>query len=223
MNPGREYALLKNSALFCGVSEDDLGSLGKCLGFTFREYKKDETVYLAGDIVREIGIVVSGRIHIINDDAWGNSNIIAEITDGGIFAEAAVCSGIGLIPATVVAVVDTRVCFVDFRRIINTCTNSCAFHTLLIANMIGVFARKNMMLTGKMEHITKRTTREKLLSYLSEQSKQHKSHSFEIPFNRQELADYLSVERSALSAEMSRLKADGLISYRKNHFELLLK
>jgi len=219
----KDYAILKNSTLFRGVAEDELESLAKCMGFTFRDYKKDETVYLAGDFVRDIGIVINGRIHIINDDAWGNSNIIAEISEGEIFAEAAVCSGIGIIPTTVVAVVDTRVCFVDFQRIIKNCSSACMFHTLLIGNMIGVFARKNMMLTGKMEHITKRTTREKLLSYLSEQSKQHKSHSFEIPFNRQELADYLSVERSALSAEMSRLKAEGIISYKKNHFELLLK
>jgi CRP-like cAMP-binding protein len=111
--------------------------------------------------------------------------------------------------------------FIDFQRIIATCTSACVFHTLLIRNMIGVFARKNMMLVGKMEHITKRTTRDKLLSYLSEQARLHNSNSFEIPFDRQELADYLSVERSALSAEMSRLKADGVINYRKNHFELL--
>jgi CRP-like cAMP-binding protein len=96
------------------------------------------------------------------------------------------------------------------------------FHTLLIRNMIGVFARKNIMLAGKMEHISKRTTREKLLSYLTEQSELRKSRSFAIPFNRQELADYLSVERSALSAEMSRLKTEGIINYRKSHFELLM-
>ena len=220
MNTPKNYAMLLNSSLFQGVTEDELGTLAKCMNFSFREYKKDETVHLAGDFVREIGIVTDGRVHIINDDAWGNSNIIAEISDGEMFAEAVVCSGVGVLPAAIVAVVDTQVCFVDFQRIIATCSSACAFHTLLISNMIGVFARKNLMLTGKMEHITKRTTREKLLSYLSEQARLHKSHDFEIPFNRQELADYLSVERSALSAEMSRLKADGIIRYRKNRFEL---
>jgi CRP-like cAMP-binding protein len=73
-----------------------------------------------------------------------------------------------------------------------------------------------------MEHITKRTTREKLLSYLSEQSRLHGSREFSVPFDRQGLADYLSVERSALSAEMSRLKSEGVINYRKSHFELLI-
>jgi CRP-like cAMP-binding protein len=138
-----------------------------------------------------------------------------------MFAEAVVCGGVGVLPVTVVAAADTEVMFLDFQRIITTCSSACVFHTLLIRNMIGVFVRKNIMLTSKMEHITKRTTREKLLSYLSGQSRLYGSESFEISFDRQELADYLSVERSALSAEMSRLKADGIIKYRKNHFELL--
>jgi CRP-like cAMP-binding protein len=212
---------LKKSPLFQGVSEEELGSLVKCLGCTLKSYGKGEPVYLAGDFVREIGIVVAGRVHIVKDDAWGNSNIIAEISVGEMFAEAVVCGGVGVLPVTVVAAVATEVCFMDFQRVISTCSSACMFHTLLIRNMIGVFARKNIMLAGKMEHITKRTTREKLLSYLSEQSRLRESKSFEIPFDRQELADYLSVERSALSAEMSKLKAEGVINYRKNHFELL--
>ena len=211
---------LRKSPLFQGVSEDELSSLVKCLGCSFREYKKDETVFLAGDFVREIGVVVNGRLHIVKDDAWGNSNIIAEISDGEMFAEAVVCGGLGTLPVTVSAAADTQVCFMDFQRIIMTCSSACVYHALLIRNMIGVFARKNIMLTGKMEHLTKRTTREKLLSYLSEQARLQKSRSFAIPFNRQELADYLSVERSALSAEMSRLKAEGILGYRKNHFNL---
>jgi CRP-like cAMP-binding protein len=216
----KNFSALKKSPLFQGVPEDELGSLVRCLGCTFKSYGKGETVYLAGDFVRELGIVVSGRVHLIKDDAWGNSNIITEVTEGGMFAEAVVCGGVGVLPVTVTAAADAEVMFVDFQRVITTCTSACVFHTLLIRNMIGVFARKNIMLTGKMEHITKRTTREKLLSYLSEQSKLRESKSFEIPFDRQDLADYLSVERSALSAEMSRLKAEGVIDYRKNHFEL---
>ena len=212
---------LCGSPLFQGVSEKDLSALAECLGCVVRAYKKDETVYLAGDFVREIGIVVGGRVRIIKDDAWGNSNIIAEAPEGEMFAEAVVCAGYSMLPVTVVAVEDSRICFIDFQRIVTTCSSTCAFHTLLIRNMIGVFAQKNIMLAGKMEHITKRTTREKLLSYLSEQSVHQSSRIFDIPFDRQGLADYLSVERSALSAEMSKLKAEGVILYRKNHFELL--
>jgi len=194
--------------------------LVSCLGCTFKDYKKGETIYHVGETVREIGIAVCGMIHIVKDDAWGNSNIIAEIGAGEMFAEAIVCGGVGILPVTVSAAEDTVVCFIDFQRIITTCPSACLFHTMLIRNMIGVFARKNIMLTEKMEHITKRTTRDKLLSYLSGQSRHKGVADFEIPFNRQALADYLSVERSALSAEMSRLKAEGIIDYRKNHFVL---
>ena len=215
------YTALRESPLFQGVSEEEIGSLTKCLGSSFKDYAKGETVHLAGDFVREIGIVIEGKIRITKDDAWGNSNIIADIDVGEMFAEAVVCSGIGTLPVTVTAAEDTCVCFIDFQRIITSCSSACTFHTMLIRNIVGIFARKNIMLTEKMEHITKRTTREKLLSYLSEQAKREGGPSFDIPFDRQGLADYLSVERSALSAEMSRLKTEGLIHYRKNHFDLL--
>jgi CRP-like cAMP-binding protein len=212
---------LSGSALFQGVSEEEIASLLKCLGCTFRSYAKGETIYAAGDYARQIGLVVNGGVHVVKDDAWGNSNIISEISDGEMFAEAVVCGGAGILPVSVIAATDVEVMFFDFQRIITTCSTACVFHTLLIRNMITVFARRNLLLTGKMEHLTKRTTREKLLSYLSAQAGTHNINSFEIPFNRQELADYLSVERSALSAEMSRLKSEGVIDYRKSHFELL--
>jgi CRP-like cAMP-binding protein len=214
------FAALKKSVLFHGVSEDELASLVKCLGCSFKSYVKGESIYLAGDYVSEIGVVVSGSVHIVKYDAWGNNNVIAVISDGETFAEAVVCGGVGVLPVSVVAVADSKVMFFDFQRVTTTCPSACVFHTMLIRNMIAAFARKNIMLAGKMEHITKRTTREKLLSYLSEQSRLHGGSSFEIPFDRQGLADYLSVERSALSAEMSKLKSEGVIDYRKNHFEL---
>ena len=216
------FSALKASPLFQGLSDSEITTLSACMGCSFKNYRKHEPIHHAGDRVREIGIVASGRVRIVKYDAWGNSNIIAEVPDGGMFAEAAVCSGSGMLPVDVTAAADTQVCFVDFQRIITTCPSACEFHTLLIRNMIGVFAQKNMMLEGKMEHITKRTIREKLLSYLSEQSMSQGKSSFDIPFDRQGLADYLSVERSALSAEMSKLQADGAIRYRKNHFELLV-
>jgi CRP-like cAMP-binding protein len=211
---------LKASPLFAGISDNELGSLMKCLGCTFRAYKRGENVYLAGDIAREIGLVACGRVRIVKDDFYGNQNIIAEVSEGGIFAEAAVCSGAGVLTVNVVAATDAEIMFFDFQRVIATCSSACIFHTLLIRNMLSVFARKNLLLAGKMEHITKRTTREKLLSYLTEQSQIRNSNAFEIPFNRQELADFLSVERSALSAEMSKLKANGVIAYHKNRFEI---
>ncbi|MDR1589614.1 MAG: Crp/Fnr family transcriptional regulator [Oscillospiraceae bacterium] len=212
---------LQRSPLFQGVSDSELAEMIKCLGAREKTYGKGNSVYDAGDFVREIGVVLDGRVHIVRDDAWGNRNIIAEIGEGEMFAEAFVCGGVGVLPVSVVAACDCKIMFADFQRVITQCGSACVFHSLLIRNIVGILARKNIMLQGKMEHITKRTTREKLLSYLSEQSRLHGSREFGVPFDRQGLADYLSVERSALSAEMSRLKLEGVINYRKNHFELL--
>jgi CRP-like cAMP-binding protein len=212
---------LQKSPLFQGMNDAELNEMTKCLGAHIKAFKARERVFLAGDFVREIGIVLAGSVHIIKDDAWGNQNIISDIAAGEMFAEAFVCGGAGELPVSVIAATDSEIMFIDFQRVTTQCGSACVFHSLLIRNIIGVLARKNIALQGKMEHITKRTTREKLLSYLSEQSRKHNSCSLEIPFDRQGLADYLSVERSALSAEMSRLKAEGIISYRKSHFELL--
>jgi CRP-like cAMP-binding protein len=213
---------LSKSPLFQGISEKELAALVKCAGCRFRKYKKNELIYAAGEYAREIGLVVSGTVITFKDDAWGNSEAIEEIGDGGMFAESYVCGGMGVLPVSVVAAKDVEVMFFDFQRVITTCSSACVFHTMLIRNMVSLFARRNMTLAGKVEHVTKRTTKEKLLSYLSEQAKLYQSNVFEIPYDRQGLADYLSVERSALSAEMSKLKAEGAINYRKNHFELLV-
>jgi CRP-like cAMP-binding protein len=212
---------LQQSPLFQGVSDSELVKMTQCLGAREKTYSKGENIYAVGDFVREIGIVLDGRVRIVKYDAWGNLNIIAEMSSGEMFAEAFACGGVGVMPVGVIAAADCEIMFVDLQRVITQCGNACVFHALLIRNIVGILARKNIMLQGKMEHITKRTTREKLLSYLSEQARRCGADSFELPFDRQGLADYLSVERSALSAEMSRLKSEGIINYRKNHFELL--
>jgi CRP-like cAMP-binding protein len=217
----KNLSALQKSPLFQGVSDTELAEMAKCLGARFKRYVKDETIYRDQDFVREIGVVIEGRVHVVKDDAWGNQNIIAEISSGEMFAEAFVCGGVGVLPVSVIAACDCEIMFVDLQRIITQCGNACVFHALLIRNIVGILARKNIMLQGKIEHITKRTTREKLLSYLSEQARRRGANSFEIAFDRQGLADYLSVERSALSAEMSRLKSEGVIDYRKSHFEIL--
>jgi len=211
---------LQSSELFAGIDLNDIASLLQCLGGRMRTFARGGVVCMEGDRFGEIGIVVDGRLHLTKEDVWGNSNLIDQVTPGELFAEAVVCSGIGVMPVTVSAASQASVLLIDFRRIVSTCPSACPFHTALITNMISVIARRNMALSDKMEHITKRTTRDKLLSYLSEQAKRTGSREFDIPFNRQQLADYLSVERSALSAEMSRMRGQGIIDYRKDHFVL---
>jgi CRP-like cAMP-binding protein len=215
------FPILSASPLFAGVGAQDFETMLNCLGARVQAFERDETVYAEGDAVSEIGLVVSGRLHLMKSDIWGNNAIVTEITPPEMFAESVVCGGLGRVPVSVIAKEPSQVLFIDYKKIVTTCQSSCVFHSKLIHNMIGVLARKNIMMSAKMAHITKRTTKEKLLSYLDEQARQKSSKVFDIPYNRQELADYLSVERSALSAEMSKLKAEGIIDYKKNHFDLL--
>ncbi|MDR0851994.1 MAG: Crp/Fnr family transcriptional regulator [Clostridiales Family XIII bacterium] len=215
------FSQLSHSPLFAGIGHDDFNAMLNCLGASLRSYPKGGTVYFEGDTVTEIGVVVSGRLHLVKDDVWGNTSIVTEISPPDMFAEAVVCSGIGRIPVSVLAKEESEILFIDYKRVVTSCSSACTFHAKLIRNMLRILAQKNVLLSAKMEHITKRTTKEKLLSYLTEQARQENNRRFDIPYNRQELADFLSVERSALSAEMSKLKADGTINYQKNHFEIL--
>ncbi|MDR2156434.1 MAG: Crp/Fnr family transcriptional regulator [Clostridiales Family XIII bacterium] len=212
----------KNCPLFFGIDDGDLTSLLACLSGTERTYKKGETVLFAGDKPTAAGIVLSGAVHIAKEDYFGNRNIIAEIGTGGLFGEALVCAEAEAASVTVTAGGNSNILFVNYNRIITTCPSACAFHATLIRNMLRLLALKNISLVDKLEHVTKRTTQEKVLSYLSGQAQKCGSNVIEIPFNRQEMADYLSVERSALSAELSRLRDDGVIRFRKNKFELLV-
>jgi CRP-like cAMP-binding protein len=214
------FPVLGSSPLFSGIRADDFGAMLRCLNAKQKTFATGESLFSEGDTVTEIGLLLSGRLHLLKSDIWGNNTIVSEITPPGMFAEAAVCSGEGRVPVNVAAKEASEVLFLDYNKIVTACPSSCAFHSKLIRNMLAVLARKNIQLAGKMEHVTKRTTKEKLLSYLNSQARQHGGKVFDIPYNRQELADYLSVERSALSARMSKLKAEGIIDYRKNHFEL---
>jgi CRP-like cAMP-binding protein len=212
--------ILNNSPLFAGIPDKDIESLLGCLSAVRRSYKKGEFVFAEGDSPETVGLVLSGSAHIINEDFWGNRNIISEIGAGNLFAEAFVCAEADTLPVSVVTAENTEVLLIDYRRIVTTCSSACTFHASMVENMLKILARKNVALVEKIEHLTKRGTREMLLSYLSEQAKINKSDAFNIPFDRQELADYLAVDRSALSAEMSKMKRQGLIDYQKNHFEL---
>lgn len=209
------------SSLFAGIDESDLRPLLLCLGAWTKDYKKGEYVFSSGDSVSQVYIVVSGRVQLTKDDVFGNRMLLETIINGGIFAEAFACVGVGNIGVSAMCVTDCRIMLADYRKLITTCSSACAFHSRLVQNMMLVLAQKNLNLEEKIEHLSKRTTREKLLSYLSAQSQRFGSMNFNIPYNRQELADYLCVERSAMSHELAKMKRDGLIDYHKNTFRLL--
>jgi CRP-like cAMP-binding protein len=176
---------------------------------------------MAGENLNSVGIVLSGCITVSQDDYWGNHTIVARFEPVELFGEAFSFGEKEALPVSIMAAEQSDILLINCKKIVSTCSSACLFHTVLIRNIIKNMAQKNKMLIQKMEHITRRTTREKLLSYFSFQSRQLGSNIFEIPFNRQELADYLSIDRSAMSSELGRMRDDGILNFTKNKFELL--
>ena len=213
-------SILKYSTLFWGIEEQDLQHMIHCLSGYVTSFGKEEVIYQSGDIVHSVGVVLSGSIAIVQNDFWGNRSILGTATPGELFGEAYACLQSETMIHTVVATEKSEVLFLDIGRVMKTCSSSCNFHTRLIQNLLKVLAERNLSLTQKMRHMSKRTTREKLLSYLSAQSEKQKSRSFQIPFDRQQLADYLAIDRSAMSSTLGKLKKEGVIDFHKNHFQL---
>jgi CRP-like cAMP-binding protein len=223
MNP--IFPILQTCPLFSGIEEDDLQGLLACLSAVQKRFEKNGFVFAAGEKADLIGIVLSGAVHILREDFWGNREILTRVEPSGLFAEAFACAGVvsstpERLPVSVMAAEESEILLVDCKRILMFCPSACAFHAVLIRNLTRVLAEKNVILTQKLEHVTQRTTRKKLLSYLSEQAKRAGGSVFDIPFSRQELADYLSVDRSAMSAELSKMRDENLLRWHRNHFEL---
>lgn len=212
---------LKKCPLFVTIEEQDIEPMLDCLCAATKQFKKGSFILSAGEKSTQFGILTTGRANIIQEDFWGNRTILSNLLPGDLFGEAFACANTGVLPVTVMAQENCEVLFIDSAKIIATCASACVFHSKLIRNMLTILANKNILLTQKMEHLSKRSTKEKLLSYLSAQAIKANSNTFHIPFNRQELADYLCVERSAMSAALSKMKADGIVDYYKNSFKLL--
>ena len=218
----REYfPIIKKSPLFQNINEESLDGMLNCLGARTAFYSKNQTIFWEGEPAKYIGVVIKGKVQITKDDFLGNRNIISLIEPSQLFGEAFACADIEKLPVTATAVTDSQILLLDCRRVITTCGNSCEFHNQIIANLLRIVAFKNIMLNQKIELTSKRTTKEKLMAYLLMQAKQHKSRIFTIPYDRQELADYLGVERSAMSAELSKLRREGRIDYHKSQFKIL--
>jgi CRP-like cAMP-binding protein len=212
--------ILKTVKLFQGIEESNLKPILSCLTAHKIHYDNGEIVFLSGESIRKFGIVLSGQVNVVQDDYYGNRSIIARIDVGNLFGESFACAEINTIPFSVITTTESEILFIDCQKLSFPCVKSCSFHGRLIQNMLNILSMKNISLTQKIEYTSKRTTREKLMAYLSAEAKKVGSSQFKIPFNRQELADYLSVDRSAMSAELSKLRNDGVLSFHKNQFEL---
>lgn len=213
--------ILKKTKLFEGLTEKDVQTALSCLGKKTLKFERGDIIIDAGDPVKDIALLLNGSVQILQEDIAGNRSIIAQFYPSEIFAEALACAQVQKSPVTAVASSDCEILFIPFQKITGFCTDACSFHAKIVSNMLKILAQKNVFLNAKIEHLSKRTMREKLLSFLNEQSKKAGSSKFEIPFNRNELADFLFLDRSSMSRELGKMQEDGLIETDKNRFKIL--
>ena len=213
-------SVLRTSGIFSGISEEETEKMLHCLEVRPETFQKDEYILRAGDRVEAFGVVITGKVLIIQEDFWGNRNILAAVGAGHCFAETFACSPGAVLNVSVIAETNVQVLFLNVKRILTTCPSTCSHHNRMIRNLLSELAEKNLRLNEKITHLGQRSRRAKILSYLSAEAQRHGSAEFDIAFSRQQLADYLSVDRSGLSMELSRMQEEGLLEYRKNHFVL---
>lgn len=215
------FEVLRKCPLFNQIEDESLVRALGCLGAKEKSYKKGDTVLAEGQEAKYFGIVLKGSVQLERVDYYGNRSILTSIEPSQLFGEAFACAGIKSLPIDVIAAEDTDIFFIDVRHIASPCDAACAFHDQLIINLLNIVAKKNLVLHQKIEITSKHSTREKLMTYLFLQEKNTGSRTFTIPYNRQELADYLGVERSGLSAEISKLRNEKVLECKRSTFTLL--
>ena len=205
------FDILSQCPLFSGISRQEMGLMLNCLGGKITGIAKGNPVFLEGDPAEFVGVVLSGQVQIVRTDYYGNRSVLTVVSPGGLFAEAFACAGVEALPVSAMALQASTVLLLDCRRVMTGCGHDCLFHSRLVYNLLQGIAQKNLALTEKIRFMSRKTTREKLMEFLLDQAKRHGSAEFTIPYDRQALADYLGVERSAMSAEIGKLRKDGLI------------
>ena len=214
------YGFLSETKLFGGIKAEEIKEALDCLSAYEKSFKKGEIIYRTGQTVTDMGLVEEGSVNITVNLYWGSSIILGNIEKGKIFAETyAAVSGKEML-CDAVAAEDCRVLFINVGKLLNVCKSTCGFHQKIIHNLLRISAMKNLNLSARMLHTAPKTIRGRLISYFSQMAAETGSHEFTIPFSRQELADYIGVDRSALSAELSKMQKDGILTYRKNKFKL---
>ena len=213
---------LKHSVFFSGMSDEEIGAVLHCVDAKTISYSKDRYIMRAGESTDVMGLVLKGSVMIIQEDYWGHRNIISICRPGDFFAEPYAATPGSVLNISAVADEDSEVMLLNVRRMLTMCPNSCDHHNRLVRNMTAVLANKVLILNNKVTHVSKRTTREKILSFLSSEALKQGSNSFDIAYNRQQLADFLCVDRAAMSVELSKLQKEGIINTNRNHFELLI-
>ncbi|TQQ83217.1 Crp/Fnr family transcriptional regulator [Peptacetobacter hominis] len=206
--------------LFNGISSNDLEMMFKCFGIYKRKYLKDEIIFLECQDIKFIGVIIHGKVHMIKEDLDGNNSILVYMSNGDIIGESFACGIDTISKVSFIANKDTEILFIPFHKIVNMCKMTCSFHHKLIENMLKVISTKNIMLINKIEIVSKKKLRDKIMSYLQLQKSLSNDEYFKIPLGRTELADYLCSDRSALTRELYNMKREGLIEFEKNIFKI---
>lgn len=210
--------ILRRCPLFRDIDDENLIPMLSCLGARKQFYRKNEVIFAEGCAAKSFGILLSGEVQIVRVDYYGNRSLVGRAGAAELFGEAFACAEVEALPVDVIASEDCEVLLIDVHRVTQTCCNACDFHNKIIYNLMKIVAAKNLMFHRKLEIISGRTTRDKLMNYLLLEAKHVGSNTFEIPYDRQELADYLEVDRSGLSAEISKLRREGVLESEKNRF-----
>lgn len=215
------YNQIKNSPLFFGMNDEELKGLLECFNARIRHYEKEEIIIRQGDMITNIYLILDGEVNIEKDTYWGRRIIISHLGKNDNLALSFVGSKNVESSIDAITTKDTLVLILSYEKCTSMCQNACTRHKVLINNLFQILSKENIELIQKIENVSQKTIRDKLLTYLSNEAQKQHSNSFEIKFNRQDLADYLNVDRSAMSFELSKLQKEGIIKYDKNHFELL--
>lgn len=212
--------VIRSSPLFSGISAEEASAMLSCLQAEKKDFPKEAFLLHAGDTAESIGLILSGSILVIQEDIWGNRNILSKAGPGQTFAAAYACAPGSVLNVNVFAETPVTALFLNVKRILNVCPSACTHHSRIIRNLLSDLAEKNLRFSEKLTHMSQRTTRDKLMSYLSAEAQRLGTYEFDIPFSRQQLADYLGVERSGLSLELGKMRSEELLDFHKNHFAL---
>ena len=215
------FSVLKNCSLLKNIEVDNFTKLFACVNAKIKTYSSNEYVFIAGDKINYIGIVLSGAHETHKENLAGTKHILNFLGPSSVFAEGIVCLAEGISPVTIKVKENSKILTIPFDRIVNTCGNSCAHHIQLIKNIMLHLSEKNLELNQKIELLTLKGIREKLATYLLYEAKRQNKTSFEIVPNRNELSEFLNVSRPSMCRELSLMKSQGVLDYYQNTFKIL--
>ena len=218
-----QWILEVPSPLFDGIRQEDRMAVLGCTGYHVRSFQKGQTVTFEQEQIHHVGIVLSGAVDMVKEDLWGGRTLLLRMGVSEMFGESFAWSDDSRATVSFLAAEDSRVLFIPFSKTMRTCAHACIFHQQLVENMVRIIANKNRELLRKVEVISKKTLREKILAYLSDQAQLQRSEYFTLPLSQAELAEYLCADRSALTRELTRMRQEGLLDYDRNRFHILKK